>query len=69
MINEGNIVLLSDNIKYIVVKSLYGERVNYYYVYKLVEDEKQFKILKEEDNKYSVIEDQNVLDKFLELMK
>lgn len=69
MINEGNIVLLSDNIKYIVVKALYGERVNYYYVYKLVEDEKQFKILKEEDNKYLVIEDQNVLDKFLELMK
>ena len=40
MFSEGKIVILSDNIKYIVVKALYGENVNYYYVYKLVEDEK-----------------------------
>ena len=68
MFSEGKIVILSDNIKYIVVKALYGENVNYYYVYKLVEDEKVFKILKEEDGKYLVVDDPSIKDKFLEIM-
>ncbi|MBQ3158266.1 MAG: hypothetical protein IJB98_01085 [Clostridia bacterium] len=68
MFSEGKIVILSDHIKYIVVKAIYGENVNYYYVYKLVEDEKVFKILKEENGKFSIVDDPSIKAQFIEIM-
>ena len=66
MLKEGNIVKLSDENKYVVIKHLEYEGINYYYVFKATGEDKDFKILEEINNEYSFCEDKEIMKMFID---
>jgi len=68
MLKEGNVVLLSDNCKYMVLKSLKQDDIMFYFVFKATGDNKNFYIIKENGNNFEFVNDENIMIKFVKLM-